>query len=641
MAQNVIDILIKVTDEASAATKKISGSLDKLADSGKSMMKVGGAMTAGITAPMALAAAATITATNEINAGLANVASLGVADVDKYRDSVQQMSIDVGKSTTDLTSGLYQVVSAFGETSETMQVLQINSQAAAAGLATTEQAIALTSAVTKAWGDTSAAAVQQASDLAFTTVQLGQTSFPELASAMGRVTGMSKTLGVSQEEMFAVMATATGVTGQASEVSTQLAGVYAALLAPTESLAGLYGDLGVASGEALIEQEGLQGAIALIVESAAAAGEPLQKYIGSVEAGNLAIGLAGSLSDDYTTKLAAMGSAAGAADAAFIAQTQGINATAFEMIQLRQQVTVLSQDIGEALIPALGAMLTAVTPLLTKVAEWIAAFGAMSPAMQQGIIGMVALVAAIGPAVTVLGAMATALGVILSPIGLVVAAVVGLVAVLFDIGGAGTYAREALESWGLENLAMSLGQAQEAAANLVETIMSLMSGEISFGDLTMPTWVGDLMIWKWPTLGVPPWIETLFSWAWPILGPVAWAIRLMSWAWPTMSKPGWLDNLLGFNWPSFPGRPAWLGGEGDAVDSNATGTSYFRGGLTMVGETGPELVQLPRGSQIHSAGQTAQMAMGGVTVNVAATVNNEQDAYVLARQVANILQRGY
>ena len=50
---------------------------------------------------------------------------------------------------------------------------------------------------------------------------------------------------------------------------------------------------------------------------------------------------------------------------------------------------------------------------------------------------------------------------------------------------------------------------------------------------------------------------------------------------------------------------------------NAPGTDYWRGGVTWVGENGPELVSLPRGSSIMSASESAG-AMGGqyITINV-------------------------
>lgn len=49
------------------------------------------------------------------------------------------------------------------------------------------------------------------------------------------------------------------------------------------------------------------------------------------------------------------------------------------------------------------------------------------------------------------------------------------------------------------------------------------------------------------------------------------------------------------------------------VSYNAAGTDNWRGGLTWVGESGPELVQLPRGSQIYSNQESREMA-GGVTI---------------------------
>lgn len=50
---------------------------------------------------------------------------------------------------------------------------------------------------------------------------------------------------------------------------------------------------------------------------------------------------------------------------------------------------------------------------------------------------------------------------------------------------------------------------------------------------------------------------------------------------------------------------------GVALPGNARGTHNWRGGLTVVGEEGPELISLPRGSAIHSAGETRTMMSGG------------------------------
>lgn len=52
------------------------------------------------------------------------------------------------------------------------------------------------------------------------------------------------------------------------------------------------------------------------------------------------------------------------------------------------------------------------------------------------------------------------------------------------------------------------------------------------------------------------------------------------------------------------------------IGNNANGTPNWGGGLTWVGERGPELVNLPRGSQVIPAHRASQMGGGGVVVNV-------------------------
>jgi TP901 family phage tail tape measure protein len=78
---------------------------------------------------------------------------------------------------------------------------------------------------------------------------------------------------------------------------------------------------------------------------------------------------------------------------------------------------------------------------------------------------------------------------------------------------------------------------------------------------------------------------------------------------------------------------------------NFAGTSFFQGGLTMVGELGPELVELPRGSKIYNDYQTNQImgdstGRGGLTLNIDKFVNNtEKDIEQLAYELEFYRQR--
>ena len=691
MANIIGHLIAKVGADISEFSEAIGVAEGQLKTVSSSMANIGRKMSLGVTAPIVGIGAAALSSAADLNEGLANVASLGVAGdrINELREDVQTLQVDVGKTATDLTDGLYQVVSAFGDSADTAEILRINAMGAAAGLATTGQAIALTSAVTKNYGDTSAEAVQATTDLAFTAVRLGQTTFPELAGAMGRVAGMSKSLGVSQEELFGVMAASTGVMGSASEVSTQLSGLYTAMMAPTENLAALISDLGFANSEAMIGSLGLQGSIAAIVDAATASDQPLQSYIGSIEGQRLAIGLAGELAGDYESKLGEMANASGAAAAAFAAQSEGVNSTSFQMQQLRQQITTVGADLGQTLVPALASVLEAATPVIQGIANLAQRFSEMDPKQQKIILGAIGLAAAIGPiagvvssVITVVGVvtplisgLAAVIGAVVSPALLVGAAIGAIVAVLADWATGGEMLPAMLESWGLEGMAEKLsvfyGWLDKGAAKLsewgaatfswgLEGLSEMLStvhgwlekgatklsewGEVtfsSFGEFTAPAWVDTLLAWAWPTLANIDWVDALLTWGWPLLGPVGWAIKLTNWSWPTLSQPGWIGSLFKFKWPGFPSRPRWLGGGGDEdedVGENASGTPSWRGGLTWVGEEGPELINLPRGTAIYPADASAAMASPTININNP-TIRSDADIRTLARAVGRELQR--
>lgn len=68
-------------------------------------------------------------------------------------------------------------------------------------------------------------------------------------------------------------------------------------------------------------------------------------------------------------------------------------------------------------------------------------------------------------------------------------------------------------------------------------------------------------------------------------------------------------------------------------EHNAAGTDYWRGGPTWVGEEGPEIVNLPRGSKVASNEKSMAMA-NGLTLSIGTFVNNrKQDVEELAQEL--------
>lgn len=749
---NVIgNMLIKVGADISGAVGDLDGLVAKIEATGESMKNIGKKATVGITAPLVAAGVASVKAATDLNRGLANVQSLGVTTerVEELRGAVQDMAVDVGKGTDDLTGGLYQVVSAFGDTADTVAILDINARAATAGLATTEQAIALTSAVTKGYGDTSAEAVQKASDLAFMTVQLGQTTFPELASSMGRVVPLAASLGVSQETLAAQFATLTGVTGSTAEVSTQLRATYQSLLKPTGEMAsainsvafelessgqlvqndqvGAWQELrqklseattehyrlteamaemeasgqdGTAAyaqfaerteylgevqeelatsieesaaglGQSIVESVGMTDALSLLAGEADGNSNVLGQMFGSVEALNAVLALSGPQADTFATKLAAMQDATGASGDAFAAQTEGVNSSEFALAQLQQQLTTVGQQLGEALLPALTSTLEALTPFIDGIAGLAQKFAELDPEQQKMILAAVGILAAIGPVATVLGsvmsvasllapiltAVGTALGVITSPAWLVGIAIAGVVAVLADLFTGGEAIPGMLDKLGFAGAADAVRGFYDGIVDAKDAVATWTADTFSFDEVVFPETITKLVDWAWPILASIDWVDLLLKWAWPVLVVPSIITELVKWAWPDLELPGIVDDLLDWDWPTL-SAPDWVtrllnwtGGGGDAEGDdggggvwpfNALGTSYWGGGLTMVGETGPELVHLPRGAAVYPSAATADMMSNSGMISI--TINNpvvrsDRDIHDLANAVGRELKR--
>ena len=248
------------------------------------------------------------------------------------------------------------------------------------GIASTTDAINLSSAVTKAWGDT-AGKHSSKRWIWHSPLCAWANDIPEVAILMD-VTDVSTRLGVSQEEMFASFATLTGVTGQ-REVATQYRSALNALANPTQDAAAMLDSLGYASGQAMVEQLGLQGSMQAVMEYVERTQTPLGKVIGQTEAHAFVTQLASTNAATYAAKLGEMGDASGALEAAFAAQTEGIGATAFKLEQARQRWDVFLQKLGAGLAP----MLAVGTQFLEPAGEWLVkmadGFDRLNPRWQQ------------------------------------------------------------------------------------------------------------------------------------------------------------------------------------------------------------------------------------------------------------------
>jgi TP901 family phage tail tape measure protein len=312
----------------------------------------------------------------KFNKEMSNIATLmpeSTGKVVELKDRIQDLSIATGKSTSDISSGAYQVVSAFGEAAAESEKLDITVRAAAAGMSTTTDALNLLSATTKGYGDTTDEAFQHAADLAFTTVRLGQTTFPELAASIGKTIPIAAKMNVSTEELFASFATLTGVTGSAAEVSTQLSGILGAMIKPTTGMKEAIKGLDYQTAEAMIQELGLVESLKQLIAKTDGTSISLGKLVRRKEALTAITALTGRSAGVFTTKYKEMMSVAGATDKAWKAISEGINKTGFEFEQLKRKAIVLAQKLGDAVLPVLNTLIKILIPIVSVAGSMVKA----------------------------------------------------------------------------------------------------------------------------------------------------------------------------------------------------------------------------------------------------------------------------
>lgn len=439
-ATEKLQIIIEAVDKASGVSRSVASVFKTM---GKDLALAG----AGLGLAIAPAVAALGDATREATAFQATMtntqAILGVTD-----DEIADISSDLLTLGAAAREGPQAVADAFGEiaggvtdASTHMAIMEASIATAEAGAASLQGTTASLVSIMNAYGFAAEDAAM-VSDVLTQTVGMGVLTMDELASAIPQVTGLAASLDVSFAELGGAMAYLTTQGFTASKASTQLQASMVALLNPNAVMTEALQELGVASGDLLVQEHGLVEALRMVAGTQTVASKGLAKTLGSTEALNAALALTGEGAEDFLDTFEA--SMEGATDAARQVQ---LGSFAAQMDLLQANVQTLRIAIGSALLPVINSLFSSVRPVVTAFTDWVRE----NPKMVQTIAGVVTVIGGLGVALgavgTVLGAVGAGIGALVSPIGLVIAAVAALaVAYKENFLGFGDAVRHAVES---------------------------------------------------------------------------------------------------------------------------------------------------------------------------------------------------
>ena len=129
----------------------------------------------------------------------------------RLRDEVLAFSDELGIATDKAIPALYQAISAGVPRDNVIEFMQTAARASIGGITELEVAVDGITSVINAYG-TDVLSAQRASDLMFTAVRLGKTTFDELAQSLFNVVPIAAASGVRFEEITAGRARLTAPT---------------------------------------------------------------------------------------------------------------------------------------------------------------------------------------------------------------------------------------------------------------------------------------------------------------------------------------------------------------------------------------------------------------------------------------------
>jgi len=170
--------------------------------------------------------------------GLADIAILLGKDksaMEGIEDTIVDVARTTGTATDDLARGFFDVQSAVGDTTKSLDIFKAANDLAIAGGAEFGETSRGLVTLMEAYGDSLEGAADGA-DLMFKTQVFARASISELATATGQFLPMASDLQISVEDAMAAFSKMTVSIGNTSEASTAMTGVLRSLLKPTDEL---------------------------------------------------------------------------------------------------------------------------------------------------------------------------------------------------------------------------------------------------------------------------------------------------------------------------------------------------------------------------------------------------------------------
>ena len=387
---------------------KMGAASKTLKSFGKSASSVGKSMTKSLTLPILAVGAASVKMSLDFQTSMTKIQTLvghSKEEIAQMKTEVLGMAGQVAKSPVELAEGLYFLESAGLRGANAMETLEQVAKGSASGLGDMEALSVVAAAAQNAYGVETLTA-SSALDKFGVMVQTGMFKAEELSNVLGKQLGLSSSLGISFDEVGAMIATYTTVTGSATSASDGLGAVmmtFAKLDSePSKKQAEALAAIGMSAEgvKEMLGSQGLQATMQNLQAAFTANGVPMASFFESSLALKSSLAVLGNQTDAYKNNLDALANSTGFVNEAF---SQTAETDAFKMEQAMTNLKVAGTQLGDSLLP----IVTALTEKITAFAGW---WGKLDKGTKDTIANFLILTATLGPTLFLVGKISMAVG---------------------------------------------------------------------------------------------------------------------------------------------------------------------------------------------------------------------------------------
>ena len=396
--------------EMKAWQKTTKGQIEEFNQSmkklGEGFKSVGKKMTVGLTLPIVGLGIGAFKLEKDFESAMSKITGLvGIAayQVSIWKDDIHNMAPVLGKSAEELADALFFITSAGIKGAAAIDVLEMSAKASVSGLGETKIIADLVTSAMNAYGVSNLSAAQ-ATDILTAAVREGKAEAPQLVAAMGQVLPIASEMKVGFDEVSATIAAMTRTGTDASTASTQLKGILSALIRPTKQAEKAFNEMGTSSSELrkTIREKGLLQALMDIRKLTNEYGEDaMARVMPNIRALSGMLDLMGANMEDNIKIFAGVKESVGASAYAYETAADTIEQKYNRALaSAKSGLAAFGSTIAEAFIPTIER----VGKAFRGMATW---FKGLSDGSKRFIVIIAAVVAAIGPLLTILGVLMT------------------------------------------------------------------------------------------------------------------------------------------------------------------------------------------------------------------------------------------